>query len=90
MLFKPGSLLATPAAINYLTEHDVSLIKLIDRHCGGDWGDLCSSDKKLNDQAVRDGSRIVSAYTVASAYSGERDRSFRRIVTAAHEMLLRG
>ena len=25
-----------------------------------------------------------------TAYSGERDRSFRFIVTAAHEMVLRG
>jgi putative transposase len=29
-------------------------------------------------------------YHVVFAYSGERDRSFRPIVTAAHEMVLRG
>jgi len=28
--------------------------------------------------------------SVFGAYSGERDRSFRPIVTAAHEMVLRG
>lgn len=32
-------------------------------------------------------SALVDGYT---AYSGERDRSFRSIVTAAHEMVLRG
>jgi len=29
-------------------------------------------------------------FTPNAAYSGERDRSFRPIVTAAHEMVLRG
>jgi hypothetical protein len=33
---------------------------------------------------------IVAACDCKSAYSGERDRSFRSIVTAAHEMVLRG
>lgn len=86
MLFKPGSLLATPAAINYLTEHDVSLIELIDQHINGDWGDLCSSDKKLNDQAVRNGSRIVSAYTVAGEklyVITEWDRSITKVLLAS-------
>ncbi|MHB0960504.1 MAG: hypothetical protein ACYC0X_31125 [Pirellulaceae bacterium] len=28
----------------------------------GDWGDVCPDDKQLNDQALIDGSRILSAY----------------------------
>ena len=33
------------------------------RHLRGDWGDeLCQEDKMLNDQALVDGSRILSAY----------------------------
>jgi hypothetical protein len=28
----------------------------------GDWGDLDDEDRSLNDAAVRDGSRILSAY----------------------------
>jgi len=31
----------------------------------GDWGDLSAEDKQLNDEAVQDGSRILSAYTTA-------------------------
>jgi len=29
----------------------------------GDWGEVCQSDKALNDQALADGSRLLSAYT---------------------------
>jgi len=28
----------------------------------GDWGQVCAEDWRLNDEAVQDGSRIVSAY----------------------------
>jgi len=32
------------------------------RHTRGDWGDLCQEDKQMNDHAITDGSRILSAY----------------------------
>lgn len=32
------------------------------RHQSGDWGDLCPEDKALNDDAVRNGGRILSCY----------------------------
>ncbi|GKS87471.1 type I restriction endonuclease subunit M [Acidovorax sp. SUPP1855] len=35
---------------------------LLRRHLLGDWGDLCEDDRRLNDQAVRLGNRILSAY----------------------------
>jgi len=42
-------------------------------------------------EELRRTSRLVSdAAKKYLAYSGERDRSFRPIVTAAHEMVLRG
>ena len=34
----------------------------LSRHVAQDWGDLDEEDKQLNDQAVQDGSRILSAY----------------------------
>ena len=34
----------------------------ITRHVRGDWGEVCESDKRLNDQALVDGSRLLSAY----------------------------
>jgi hypothetical protein len=35
------------------------------RHLAGDWGDLCPEDRRLNDQALREGSRLLSAYRTA-------------------------
>jgi hypothetical protein len=35
---------------------------LIERHQAGDWGDLCNADKRCNDDAVKYGTRILSAY----------------------------
>lgn len=34
----------------------------LSRHVRGDWGDVCDEDKMLNDQALVDGSRLLSAY----------------------------
>ena len=43
----------------------------------------------MSRQAVAHLVRLARA-RVDSAYSGQRDRSFRSIVTAAHELMLRG
>ena len=62
--FPIGKLLATPAALEALQEADVDLIDLVERHICKDWGDLSDEDKRLNDEALHDGSRILSAYTL--------------------------
>ncbi|MGH2536278.1 MAG: type I restriction endonuclease subunit M [Candidatus Promineifilaceae bacterium] len=38
------------------------------RHVAGDWGDLDAFDVRQNVQAVQDGLRILSAYSVPAAY----------------------
>jgi hypothetical protein len=63
-LFSLGALLATPAALRLLEERGVSLLEIIGRHHVGDWGDVCPDDAVLNDDALRDGDRLVSAYKV--------------------------
>lgn len=37
---------------------------LISRHHQGDWGDICDDDKHLNQQALNEKDRILSAYQV--------------------------
>jgi len=32
------------------------------RHARGDWGSLSPEDRELNDKALKDGSRLLSAY----------------------------
>ena len=60
--FSIGKLLATPAALEALQEANVDIIDLVERHVSKDWGDLSDEDKRLNDEALHDGSRILSAY----------------------------
>ena len=60
--FSIGKLLATSAAIEALEEADVTALDLVARHVDKDWGDLSDDDKRLNDEALHDGSRILSDY----------------------------
>ena len=34
----------------------------LQRHARGDWGNVSSGDKKLNDEALKEGTRILSSY----------------------------
>jgi hypothetical protein len=43
--------------------------EFLERHIRGDWGEVSKGDARLNDAAVRDGERILSAYTTKD---GER------------------
>lgn len=86
MLFRLGSLLATPGAMNHLALAEVAASTRIDRHRGGDWGELGHADRKSNDDAVAAGDRIVSAYTVAGMklyVITEWDRSYTTILLAS-------
>ena len=68
-LFKPGRVLATPGAIEALERSGQSVWHFLTRHLAGDWGVVDTDDKAANDDALRDGSRILSAYLL----DGDRD-----------------
>lgn len=68
-LFKLGRLLATPAALQAIEQAGQSPSDFLDRHVRGDWGTASEGDGELNDEAVKDGSRILSAYVTNN---GER------------------
>lgn len=38
------------------------VLQSVGRHAKCDWGDVCEEDWKLNDQALKDGSRLFSVY----------------------------
>ncbi len=61
-LFTLGRLVATPGAVKEMEKAKVAPFELFARHQRGDWGCVGAGDKKLNDAAVKDGSRIFSAY----------------------------
>jgi hypothetical protein len=60
--FQPGVLLATPGAGEAFERNRQTPFEFLKRHVAGDWGELCDEDRLLNDQAVADGGRLLSAY----------------------------
>jgi hypothetical protein len=55
-----GRIVATPNALESLTNEDI--LRGIQRHQAGDWGNVTDDDRMANDQALVEGTRIVSAY----------------------------
>ena len=60
--FNLGKIVAKPGAVEAFEESGQSPADFLDRHVRGDWGDVCDEDNLLNDQALIDGSRLLSAY----------------------------
>jgi hypothetical protein len=63
MLFELGRIVATPGALRALEAAEQQPAEFLDRHVNGDWGDLGDEDKQENEFSVRNGFRILSAYT---------------------------
>ena len=63
-LFPLGKVLITPGALDVLGDDTGDALLLLYRHATGDWGDVCAEDAKENDLSVRNGFRILSAYTL--------------------------
>ena len=47
------------ASLRLSTEEVLTALR---RHACGDWGDLCPEDTLANEEALRDGDRLLSAY----------------------------
>jgi hypothetical protein len=62
--FSLGAIVATPNAMDELSSDDIE--RGLARHLSGDWGDVCPEDWKLNDEALKIGNRLLSAYTAAN------------------------
>lgn len=60
--FNLGSIVATPSVLQVIEESGQSPNDFLSRHVRGDWGEVCNEDKQLNDQALIDGDRLLSAY----------------------------
>lgn len=60
--FQIGKVVATPGAVSALQEAGQSPWEFLALHLAGNWGTVDAEDKAANDNALRDGSRILSAY----------------------------
>ena len=61
--FPLGQIVATPAAIEAMAESGQTPQFFLDRHVSGDWGQVDAEDWQSNDEALKDGTRLLSAYT---------------------------
>jgi hypothetical protein len=66
-LFSLGQVVATPGAMNAMTELNVAPLNLIHRHVTGDWDDLGADDQQQNLLAIRSGLRIFSSYELSAS-----------------------
>ena len=77
--FSLGTVVATPGALEALEASNQTASVFLDRHVNGDWGDLEEDDRRKNDEALKDESRIFSAYHTAKGVKiwciTEADRS---------------
>jgi hypothetical protein len=86
--FPLGKVFATPGALSAMMDHPdgpgIGLECLL-RHATGDWGDMDAEDKHANEEALRVGARIFSAYIIAPGVKlwviTESDRSSTTILT---------
>lgn len=65
--FALGQVVGTPGALELLERFGINPSDLLRRHQRGDWGDLDACDQGLNDEALRDGSRLLSNYRLDPA-----------------------
>ncbi len=59
--FSLGMVVATPGAIAAAAANDV-LMRYVARHVLSEWGDLPPEDVRANERALKNGSRLLSAY----------------------------
>lgn len=83
-LFPLGRLTATPGAIDALSATQQTPAEFLHRHQCGDYGVVNADDTKANDDAVRCGERVFSAYLLTDGVKvwviTEADRSSTTIL----------
>ena len=63
-LFNLGKICATPEATKAFQKAEVSPLWFLAKHQDGDWGEVSEYDEAENSLAVKDGFRVLSAYTL--------------------------
>lgn len=58
--FPLGELVGTPGVLQEVPEPE--LLRAVQRHAMGDWGDVCEDDRLANEEALKEGLRLFSVY----------------------------
>ena len=81
-VFRLGKIVATPNALSKLSQDDI--LRGIQRHQSGDWGDVHAHDRAANDRALTEGTRLFSVYHSAAGLKfwiiTEADRSVTSVL----------
>jgi hypothetical protein len=64
-LFKLGAVVATPGVLEALERAGQNVWVFLTQHLAGDWGVVDADDKAANEQSLKDGSRLLSAYLLS-------------------------
>ena len=64
--FALGKLVSTPGALEAFAIAGQSPAEFLSRHVAGDWGQVDKADASENELSVKEGFRILSAYTLKS------------------------
>ncbi len=82
--FPVGRVVATPGALAALEQAGQNPIEFLDRHVTGDWGEVGQEDWAENEFSLREGFRLLSAYSTKEGEKlwiiTERDRSVTTIL----------
>jgi hypothetical protein len=82
--FPLGRLAATPGALEAMEASGQTPEFFLARHASGDWGCVDEDDRKLNDEALIHGDRLLSAYRTLRGVRlwiiSEADRSVTTIL----------
>ncbi len=62
--FELGRVVSTKGAIALLLQAGITPISLLKRHVRGDWGEIDATDVQSNEDALSNGSRLMSVYDV--------------------------
>lgn len=64
--FKLGTVVATSSVLEAFEQSGQSPNEFLKRHLQLEQGELCAEDNELNGEALKDGSRILSAYKTSN------------------------
>ncbi len=59
--FELGQIVATPGALEAFREAGAVEFPYLMRHLLGDWGEVDAHDRRANNKAIKDGTRVLTA-----------------------------
>lgn len=62
--FRLGHIVVTAGVDALVQSGALNPVPYLLRHAVGDWGDVCEEDRRTNDNALKQGDRLLSSYQI--------------------------